>query len=201
MLPWHTRLRLNSSRVVPLKCPALATTSSSASSLNDLALLRPLLRQLQPKWLQMTPACLPGTAASPKRCFFQPHASSHLAVNKRSLIHQIPHLLLPTLQSDAVIFTSTPFCVMLGFLFPFFLFLFSYLFRILLVFWAYSLLNQTYTIPTQMHKVDWYCNWFEAAFKSAIYGQRFSFKTLKRMQKKKHCLYSTAISSVSMLPS
>lgn len=147
------------------------------------------------KW--RPPACLPGTAASPKRCFFQPHASSHLAVNKRSLIHQIPHLLLPTLQSDAVIFTSTPFCVTLGFLF-----LFSYLFRILLVFWAYSLLNQTYTIPTQIHKVDWYCNWFEAAFKSAIYGQRFSFKTLKRMKKKKkHCLYCTAISSVSMLTS
>lgn len=67
------------------------------------------------------PACQPSSAASAKRCSFSNciQAFSHLAVNKRSLIHQILHLLLPTLWSDAVIFTSTP-SVKLGTVFFFF---------------------------------------------------------------------------------
>lgn len=137
----------------------------------------------KPKWLQMTPACLPGTAASSKRCSFQPHASSHLAVNKRSLIHQIPHLLLPTLQSDAVIFTSTPFCVMLGFFF---------FFHTFSEFCWSTGYTYCWTRPTlfQLKFTKWTGNWFEAAFKSAIHGQKLSFKHSKewRMQKKKHCI-------------
>lgn len=85
VLPWHTQLLLNSGRVDPLKHPALATSSSSASSLNDLALLCPLCVSSKPKWLQMTPACLPTTAAPQKRCSFQLHASSHFRCEQKVL--------------------------------------------------------------------------------------------------------------------
>lgn len=48
----------------------------------------------------------PACRASPKTRSFRRRASSRLAENKRSLIHQMLHLPQPTLQSDAVIFTS-----------------------------------------------------------------------------------------------
>lgn len=89
VLPWHTQLLLNSSRVDPLKHPAaLATSSSSsASSLNDLALLRPPSESASnlngSKW--RPPACLPSTAASPKRCSFQLQASSHFRCEQKVL--------------------------------------------------------------------------------------------------------------------
>lgn len=121
VLPWHTQLLLNSSRGVPLKHPALATSSSSASSLNDLA-LSSVPSPNGSKWRS-----LPSCQAPPhrRRDVLSNYMQAVIfAVNKRSLIHQILHLLLPTLQSDAVIFTSTPPCARLV---EFVMFFFSYL--------------------------------------------------------------------------
>lgn len=89
----------------PSRHPPLATPLRSASSLNDLVLPRPHSATASnlngSKW--RPPAC----QAPATQCSFQLHRSNHFAANKRPLIHQIPHLLLPTPQRDAVIFTST----------------------------------------------------------------------------------------------
>lgn len=67
----------------------------------------------------------PACRASSKTRSFRRRASSRLAENKRSLIHQMLYLPQPTLQNDAVIFTS-PHVRFEGLPF-FFSFLFFYL--------------------------------------------------------------------------